>query len=193
MDYSIENNNQDLNNINYWEVNNNNNNNNNNDNKNIYKKKKSVTFNDILTNMNINVNANGELQYMGPKINNDYNNYNDYNNLTNNYNNLTNNYNNLTNNYNNNINKKLQSLQPELKHSYIYNKYFKDYKDPNYQSNDLLKPKTLDEYREMLIKHKLELANIAKIKSKKLVFYDQNTRNININVSKNNLKKLNYY
>jgi len=72
------------------------------------------------------------------------------------------------------------------KGSYIYNKYFKDYKDqtPN-QIEVPTRPLTKNELIKQLIINKVNLINernrIAEIKSTKLLFNNNNNRNIIIN------------
>lgn len=72
------------------------------------------------------------------------------------------------------------------KNSYIYNKYFKDYKDPNYvQYEEPERPLTKKELIKQLIISKINAINernrIAEIKSTKLFFNNNNNRNIVIN------------
>ena len=72
------------------------------------------------------------------------------------------------------------------KNSYIYNKYFKDYKDPNYvQYEEPERPLTKKELIKQLIINKINAINernrIAEIKSTKLFFNNNNNRNIVIN------------
>jgi len=191
-------------------------------------KKKKVSFNDILENMNLVVNNQGVLQFMAPNQEQPYNplvfqNNNHGNNHGNN--NHDNNY-----NYNYNSNqisrqnfseqppffqtnrqsqqnmKSQQSINSEpldmsVKHSYIYNKYFKDYADPNVEKPLVRVPKTKEEYYQMLlddkkkaIEHKLRM---EQIKSKKLLFTAPesgiggvNPRNII--PTKNNLRSMNF-
>jgi hypothetical protein len=66
-------------------------------------------------------------------------------------------------------------------HNYITNKYFKDYKDESQYIEEPKKPMTKEEYRQMLIQEYINRQNairrISQIKSKKLLF---NTQNISI-------------
>jgi hypothetical protein len=134
--------------------------------------KKKVTFDDILTNMNLVVNQNGVLQYMSPIQKEE----------------ISSQYNNSQNNSSHKIN---EPLQPSIKHSYIYNKYFKDYKDMNTNTPEIRVPKTMEEYKKMLLEDKIKRINqqkrISQIKSTKL-FLPQN-----IMSSQNSLKKMNFY
>jgi hypothetical protein len=173
-------------------------------------KKKKVSFNDILSNMNLVVNNQGVLQFMaptqehssniqGPNIQgpNNYNyNQNDY---------TQQNLNQPTFSQSNvrqlQQNKNLQPLEPSVKHSYIYNKYFKDYAEPNVEKPEPRVPKTIEEYYQMVlddkkkaIEHKLRM---EQIKSKKLLFTSSpdavgvNPRNIV--PTKNNLRSMNFH
>jgi hypothetical protein len=158
-------------------------------------KRKKVTFNDILSNMNLVVNNEGVLQFMSAGKEKPIDNYN-YN-----ENEFTQqSYNQSQPNKNLRQGKKPQEpLDPGVKHSYIYNKYFKDYADPNFQKQCPRVPKTIDEYHEMLlddrkkaIEHKLKM---EEIKSKKLLFTSapgstSNPRNIQ--PTKNNLRRMNF-
>jgi len=73
------------------------------------------------------------------------------------------------------------------KSSYIYNKYFKDYKDPsqNISEEPPRRPLTKNELIKQLIINKANAINernrIAEIKSTKLLFNNNNNRNIVIN------------
>ena len=136
--------------------------------------KKKVTFDDILTNMNLVVNQNGVLQYMTPiqkqpllQTNLQYDNISQ-----------------------NKVNKN-EPLVPSVKHSYIYNKYFKDYKDINTFTPEIRVPKTIEEYKKMLLEDKIkrikQQKRISEIKSTKLFLSE------NIMSSKNGLRKMNFY
>jgi hypothetical protein len=46
---------------------------------------------------------------------------------------------------------KQEQIQPQVKHSYIYNKYFKSYKDTNTLEEAPRKPMTREEYQKMVI------------------------------------------
>jgi hypothetical protein len=92
-----------------------------------------------------------------------------------------------------------EPLDRSVKHSYIYNKYFKDYKDANLSKPEVRVPKTIEEYRKMILEDKIkkfeEIRRISKIKSTKLMF-TSNSSNVvnprNINASKNNLRTMNF-
>ena len=124
-------------------------------------KKKKVSFDDILTNMNIVVNQSGVLQFMQPVPNNEQESF-------------------YEQPYQEYVAQQVaqsqyqpqqqqQPLDPSVKHSFIYNKYFKDYKDAN-TSNlpEVRVPKTMEEYKQMLIDDK-----IAEIERRKRI--SQNT------------------
>jgi hypothetical protein len=84
-----------------------------------------------------------------------------------------------------------EKIEPQVKHSYIFNKYFKNYKEPN-AIEQPRRPMTRQEYQKMLlddlIKRKLAKKRIAQIKSKKLSFTNNN--NAAIYASQNNLNHL---
>jgi hypothetical protein len=138
-------------------------------------KKKKVSFDDILTNMNLVVNKNGALQFMTPIKNNT------------------------------DINSPLivKKLEPVVKHSYIYNKYFKDYRDANTspETQPVRVARTKEEYNKMILEERMNLfyqkKRIQEIKSKKLMFthsLDNNTNNkISIIPTKNKLRNMNFY
>jgi len=140
------------------------------------KKKKKVTYDDILTSLNLVVAPNGVLQYMNAKPNtfSDDNNQQQY--------------------APQSILKnpvKQEQIQPQVKHSYIYNKYFKSYKDANVTVEEPRKPMTRGEYQKMviedLIKKRIAQKRVAQIKSKQMAFTNNNHP---IYASKNNLNHL---
>lgn len=155
-------------------------------------KKKKVTFDDILTNMNIVVNKQGVLQFMSHQQNQlQYQNQPQYQNQ------------NQTQYQNQTQKPQQQQIQEpvdsSLKHSFIYNKYFKDYIDPNLVKPTPIVPKTMEELKQMLIQEKIiaeqQRQRISQIKSKKLIFTINSNMNVNpknIAVSKNNLKTMSF-
>lgn len=177
-------------------------------------KKKKVSFNDILSNMNLVVNKQGVLQFMAPNNQQQYQNslmaqevnYNQQDG-----NQYSNNFSQVDSYQNKKIfyqNQKIQEIQQKsntqpldasVKHSYIYNKYFKDYVDPNAEKHGPRVPKTKEEYYQMLlddrkraIEHKLR---IEQIKSKKLLFTTNPSTTLNprnIQPSKNNLRTMTF-
>ncbi len=152
-------------------------------------KKKKVSFNDILTNMNLVVNKQGVLQFMTPLKEDKYEPPME-----------TYNYASPSPTYNPNMtrNEPKEPLNPNVKHSYIYNKYFKDYSVPNTDYTPQIRvPKTMEEYRHMLLDDRKKAIEqrlrIEKIKSRKLLFtctpgaIGNDPRNIQV---KNNLRKM---
>jgi hypothetical protein len=154
-------------------------------------KKKRVSFNDILSNMNLVVNKKGTLlstrtaqtnesqhqdyqyeeQYIPQEQHQQY--------------------------------VPQQPIDPSVKHSYIYNKYFKDYADVSAQIPEKKVPKTIEEYNQMVLEERIkrieERKRISEIKSTKLMFTTTPDNNIiqrnprNIQPSRNNLKKMSFY
>jgi hypothetical protein len=153
-------------------------------------KRKKISFNDILSNMNLIVNKEGLLQSMIPNQQeipqeNEY----QYQYNTNNFSQQSQ-YKNVP---------KSVPLDPSVKHSYIYNKYFKEYSDPNAENSVPRVPKTIEEYHQMLLEDRINAINnkkrIEQIKSTKLLFTTtpgsgQNPRNIV--ASKNSLRRMNF-
>ena len=133
--------------------------------KNLKAKKKKVSFDDILTNMNLVVNQNGTLQHMSsnPESISIYQNQEQ-----------TYQYQNQNQNQNPIQVQKQEPIDPNVKHSYIYNKYFKDYHDANNNVPEIRIPKTMEEYKRMLIEDRIKFIEqrkrLSEIKSKKLLF-----------------------
>ena len=159
-------------------------------NQNNIKRKKRVSFDDILSNMNLVVNKEGVLQTMVPRYEEQY---------------VAENYYNTNNNIQYNIQpeKNKEPLHPVVKHSYIFNKYFKDYKDTFDVSRPQPKvPKTLEEYKKMVLEERIRQINerkrIAQIKPKNLLFISNPNTSQNLNhvpcirASKNNLRSMNF-
>ena len=152
------------------------------------KTKKKVSFNDILTNMNLVVNKNGVLQKMIPTPN-----YIEESNIPDDYNYNTNalQHNNNSNTF---VEKKTISapIDNSVKHSFIYNKYFKDYVDAKPPEPEIRVPKTIEEYHQMLFEDNLKMIEerkrIAQIKSTKLLFTTNGVNNVNsqTNIRPNN-------
>ncbi len=166
-------------------------------------KRKKVSFNDILSNMNLVVNNKGVLQFMAPN-----NSEMEQNNFINEYNQ---NYQYNPNEFSRPIQNQYQSqkilpqkqnsepVDPSVKHSYIYNKYFKDYSDPNAKKPEPRVPKTIEEYHQMLLEDKIKAIEhkkrMAQIKSTKMLYTTTpgSTSNPRIMVaSKNNLRMMNF-
>ena len=174
-------------------------------------KKKKVSFNDILSNMNLVVGKNGVLQKMQqPVIEEEQ--YLDYNPLPQYNPNPLPQYNpNPLPQYNPNplpqynVKKQIDTpIEPDVKHSFIYNKYFKDYVDAYKPEPEILVPKTMEEYKQMVyelrLKQQEERKRIAEIKSTKLMFTTnqgyENANNgknpANIRATKNNLRMMRF-
>jgi hypothetical protein len=147
-------------------------------NKNLQPKKKKVTFTDILSNMNLVVNNQGVLQFMAP----------------------VNQVEEQQQPYQQPYQQPQQQqepLDPSVKHSYIFNKYFKDYRDIN-KPKEVKVPKTKEEYIQMVIEERTrqiqERKRIAQIKSKKMMFTTNYTHTSNtINASTNGLRKMSFH
>jgi hypothetical protein len=118
-------------------------------------KKKKVTFDDILSNMNLVVNQKGVLQFMQPaaaatsaSVSGEEQQYG------------------VSGG---------GSVPPAVKHSYIYNKYFTNYQDPGMEAVPQYRtPQTKEEYRQMLIddlRKKIEhQRHIAAIKPTQILY-----------------------
>ena len=158
-------------------------------------KKKKVSYDDILNSLNLVVNKNGVLQYMSvnPNAGNQeqqpqYSQKQQYSQQPQQTKVI-----------------KGKPLDPQVKNSAIFNKYFKDYKDPNAEPVQEVKvPQTMEEYRQMVLEERMrriqERNRIAQIKSTKML-YESNNGNIgsnnvrnngNINASKNNLRMMKF-
>jgi len=156
--------------VNYWEK------------KDVRQPKKKVSFDDILNNMNLVVTQDGVLQYMRP-LQQEYNQGNNSQ-----YNQGNNSQYSQYNQQSTQMNIS-EPIHPAVKHSPIYNKYFKDYRE-NEQSHPSgpRRPKTIQELKQMLREDKIreiqQKIRISQIKSKKMLF-----TNINgIHMTKNNLR-----
>ena len=153
-------------------------------------KRKKVSFDDILCNMNLVVNQNGVLQYMShlpepePEPEYIYNSPNQYKDPL----------------------KKIDPLDPNVKHSYIFNKYFKDYKDTNSVTNIPAPrvPQSIEEYKQMLLQDKIkaiqEKNRIAQVKSTKMLYTNNisntghinTTANLKANPNRSNLRRMSF-
>ena len=140
-------------------------------------KKKKINYNDILNSLNLVVNKSGVLQYISTTDSAQQEQY----------------------SHNQPQQPKGKPLEPQVKNSHIYNKYFKDYKDPNVEYIEEVKvPQTVQEYNRMILEDRIkriqERNRIAQIKSTKLMFESNNTQinTGNIRVSKNNLRMMNF-
>lgn len=148
------------------------------------KKKKRVNFDDILSNMNLIVNDKGVLQYMAP-IKAEYQHQEEL---------QVNNLKKIQQPQSNYKTTNIKPVDPQLKNSAIYNKYFKDYIDSNKPIEPEQKqPQTIEEYNQMLFESKMrqiqERNRISQIKSTKLLF----TNAGNIQATNNKLYKMNFH
>lgn len=79
----------------------------------------------------------------------------------------------------------IQEKIPNTENSYIYNKYFNNV---NVQQDNIRRPQTIQEYRNMLVMDIIQKNKINQIKSKKMAFSNMNSNISNPNSS--NLNKL---
>jgi hypothetical protein len=153
-------------------------------------KKPKFGYDDILSSINLVVN-NGVLQYMTPSDNNS---------TTNNNSVIQQNSNPTTFITNQPYQQSQQptikkiSVDPQVKNSAIYNKYFKNYHNPN-EVPEVKVPKTKEELVQMLIEEhnkKIELQKrLAMIKPKKMFFAASNhDTSIPIYTSQNTMNRL---
>jgi hypothetical protein len=155
------------------------------------KRRKKVSFDDILSNMNLVVNQQGVLQYMTPTTaeasEEEYRqtNYSSYNPTQ------------PPPYYNSSASS--TPLDASVKHSYIYNKYFKNYSDPNAATPTRRVPKTIEEYRQMILEDRItaiqQKQRADQIKSRKMMFTSApgvavNPRNIQ--ATKNGLRMMSF-
>lgn len=161
-------------------------------------KKKKVSYDDILNSLNLVVNKNGVLQYMSVNPNGGNQEQPQYNKQQ---------YSQQQYSQQPQQTKVIKGkpLDPQVKNSAIFNKYFKDYKDPNAEQVQEVKvPQTMEEYRQMVLEERMrriqERNRIAQIKSTKML-YESNNGNIgsnnvrnngNIHASKNNLRMMKF-
>ena len=163
-------------------------------------KKKKVSFDDILSNMNLVVNKSGVLQFMQIVQEDEkqpqYDQYQQPQYQQPQY---------QQQQYQQPIyvqKTQQEPLDTSVKHSYIYNKYFKDYQDAQPSAPQVRVPKTMEEYRQMLLDDKIkqiqQQKKIAEIKSTKLLFVSNagNHNNAsnprNMQASRNNLRSMNF-
>ena len=154
-------------------------------------KKKKVTFDDILTNMNLVVNKSGVLQFMAPNQDQSATTQNQYTSQPSYP---------VKNQYSVQnprlVEIKKEQIEPAVKHSYIYNKYFKDYQDANPPVPEIKVPKTKEEYLKMLLEERIrqieERKRISQIKSTRMLFTTNMGNEGNIQASKNGLRMMNF-
>ncbi len=150
-------------------------------------KNKKISYNDILNSLNLVVNKNGVLQYMSVNPNGGNEQQPQY----------------QQPQYQQ-PQTKGKPLEPQVKNSYIFNKYFKDYNDPNSEIIQEVKtPQTIEEYNQMVLEERIrriqERNRIAQIKSTKMLYESNNGNMANGNISnapirasKNNLRMMKF-
>ena len=160
-------------------------------------KKKKVSFNDILTNMNLVVNKKGVLQFIQPAQQPQQQDYQkDYQTQ-------------YAKPHQQDVSQQRHYIEPHppvdpsVKHSYIYNKYFKDYADVSVPAPEKKVPKTIEEYNRMVYEERIkkieERKRIAEIKSTKLMFTTTPDNHVsqrnprNIQPSRNTLRKMSFW
>jgi hypothetical protein len=150
-------------------------------------KKKKVSFDDILSNMNLVVNKSGVLQFMTPNQEQPTTLQQQY---------SPQQYPSVQQQEPKSILIKKEPLDSSVKHSYIYNKYFKDYQDAAPYTPEIKVPKTKQEYLKMLIEERIrqnmERKRISQIKSTKLLFTTNVGNQGIVKASNNTLGKLNF-
>jgi hypothetical protein len=182
--------------------------------KNDQTKKKKVSFNDILSNMNLVVDKKGVLVSMRPaqKIETQQQNYhyeeqyvpqNQYQRQDQPQKYQPQKHQPQKHQPQQQEHQHQQPIDPSVKHSYVYNKYFKDYADISAPIPEKKVPKTIEEYNQMVMEERIqrleEKKRISAIKSTKLMFTTTPNDNIiqrnprNIQPSKNNLRKMSFW
>ena len=162
--------------------------------KNRISSKKKVSFNDILSNMNLVVNKTGVLQFMSPIQEETQKQEQEQCHLQ------EQKQCHKQNQQQNQSIKNIQLKQPTeqfVNHSYIFNKYFKNYKVEDTSTPEVKVPKTIQEYKQMVMEHKLkvykERQRIAQIKSTKMSFTQESNTYSNINTKTNtNLRTMSF-
>ena len=173
-------------------------------------RRKKVSFNDILSNMNLVVNNQGVLQFMVPNPNEQPQQYQDSSQQQYQHSAQQQQYQHSAQQQyyqdspqqqqyyqDSPQNKGSQPiLEQSVKHSYIYNKYFKDYGRENSEKVEPRVPKTIQEYHQMLLEDKIKKIQhrkmIEQVKSKKMIFISDPCSTRNIQVSTNNLRMMNF-
>lgn len=152
--------------------------------------KKNLSYDDILSSMNTIV-VDGKLEFISKdKLNN----------IVENKNKTHNQYKSESEYHSHNqtpykkrvtFNDKPTPQQPMDKNSYIYNKFFKNYKDPYQEQQDEIvqRPLTKKELINQIVINKIKSVNernrIAQIKSTKLLFNNNNNHNIVVKTMQN--------
>jgi len=162
-------------------------------------KKKKVSFNDILSNMNLVVNQKGVLQFIQPMQNEEeYLAQMDQQSPYQQSPYQQSPYQQPYQEYVAQQKQQQEQIDPALKNSFLYNKYFKDYKDTSTYQPEIRVPKTMEEYRQMLIEDKIKYIQqkkrIEEIKSTKLMFTaNLSNQSNNIQPTRNNLRSMNFH
>jgi len=156
------------------------------------KTKPKFTYDDILSSLNLTVSQNGVLQRMSIKT--------DFNTIIGKDVSRTNNVSQV--NQVSQVSQVNQSqstnngrIDPDVKHSYIYNKYFKNYSGENPDIIVPRIPKTREEYRQMLLEDAINRQRAkqraAIVKSTKMLYTNTNNNTFTpTNVNRNNLNRL---
>ena len=141
------------------------------------KKKAKFGYDDILSSLNLVVNDKGVLQYMsGTNTPNDNSTIPQNHQNSQNYQHSQNHQNHqnqspLTQTYNQQV--KHAVTNPNIKNSYIFNKYFKNFKEPT-EVEERKIPKTPEEYRQMVIEDYVKRVQaqkrIEQVKSRKIAY-----------------------
>ena len=174
-------------------------------------KKKKISYDDILNSLNLVVNKSGVLQYMSvnPANENQEQQQPQYSQQQPQYSQQQQPQYSQQQQYTQQNQQQIKGkpLDPQVKNSHIFNKYFKDYKDPNVEYVEEVKvPQTIEEYNQMLLQDRIkriqERNRIAQIKSTKLLFESSSNNSINIgnnignnqniHASKNNLRMMKF-
>jgi len=117
-----------------------------------YFPKKNMTYDDILSSMKMVVSSDGVLQYIS--TNNDLH--------------PEHNHKKVVEGYNKN------KIEPQMKNSYIYNKFFKNYRDPNSPPIIPRRPLSLHEIKMMRLNRIIQQHNarlrISQVKPKKISY-----------------------
>ena len=129
---------------------------------------KKISYDDILNNMGMYTDVEEEQVYLIPK-------------------NTTTTIKNVSTNINNNTNKTTEIINNNInRNSYIYNKYFKNELDKP-TDDGIRRPKTINEYKKMLLDDLLKKRHMQQIKSKQIKIP---TSNIGMSDRPSDLNKL---
>jgi len=132
---------------------------------------KKISYDDILNNMGMYTDVEEEQVYLIPKKNT----------------NTTTTIKNVSTNINNNTNKTTEIINNNInRNSYIYNKYFKNELDKP-TDDGIRRPKTINEYKKMLLDDLLKKRHMQQIKSKQIKIP---TSNIGMSDRPSDLNKL---